>query len=274
MPFSTQDIIARVRIELGDTGAPFSNTFLGTGMVSTFDFTDFNVWNVTVTWIHNQNPIVMTEGTDYTLNTQEGRIFLMGVSAPLPQGDTLVVSGQAGGMFSDDELTGFINDAVLQHVNGRTVKTRFKDSNGFVKYTTVPMDLSNLPDIEGTLVAQKATIDALWALATDASTDIDISSADGTTVPRSQRYQQIREQIDGMTARYFQLCAMLNVGLNAIEMSKIRRVSRTTNRLVPIFEDREYDDYELPRRQLPPIDHRDEDESNLQSPIFGGMWGL
>lgn len=272
--FTTQDIINRVRIELGDTGAPFSDTFLGTGGLSTYDLTDFNIWNETVTWIKNQVPVVLVKGTDYAMNYQEGRIFLTGLPAPLPQGDTLVVSGQASGMFSDEELAVFINDAVRQHVNGRRVETRFKDSNGFIKYVLVPMDLSNLPDIEGTLVAVRATVDALWALATDASTDIDISSADGTTVPRSQRYQQLREQIDGMTARYNQLCAMLNIGLNAIEMSKIRRVSRTTNRLVPIFEDREYDDYELPRRQLPPIDHREEDESNLSSPILGGMWGL
>lgn len=271
---TNQDILNRVRIELGDTGAPFSDTFLGTGMVSTYDLTDFNIWNVTITWIKNQSPILLQANTDYFINSQEGRIFLLGAAAPLPQGDTLVVSGQAGGMFSDEELTDFINDAVLQHCNQRTVKTRFKDSNGFLKYVTVPMDLTNLPDMENTLVALRATIDALWALATDASTDIDISSADGTTVPRSQRYQQLREQIDGMTARYNQLCAMLNVGLNAIEMSKIRRVSRTTNRLVPIFEDREYDDYDYPRRQLPPINARDEDESNLQSPIYGGLWGL
>lgn len=274
MAFTMQDIINRVRIELGDTGAPFSDTFLGTGMISTFDLTEFNIWNETVTWIRNQSPVILTKNTDYTMNYQEGRIFLIGASSPLPQGDTLVISGQASGMFSDEELEDFINDAVLQHTNGRTIKTRFKDSNGFIKYAIVPIDLSNLPDIEGTLVALRATIDALWALATDASTDIDISSADGTTVPRSQRYQQLREQIEGMTERYQQLCAMLNIGLNRIEMSKIRRVSKTTNRLVPIFEDREYDDYEFPRRQLPPIDTRDEDESNLSSPIFGGMWGL
>lgn len=274
MAFTMQDIINRVRIELGDTGAPFSDTFLGTGMISTFDLTEFNIWNETVTWIRNQSPVILTKNTDYTMNYQEGRIFLIGASSPLPQGDTLVISGQASGMFSDEELEDFINDAVLQHTNGRTIKTRFKDSNGFIKYAIVPIDLSNLPDIEGTLVALRATIDALWALATDASTDIDISSADGTTVPRSQRYQQLREQIEGMTERYQQLCAMLNIGLNRIEMSKIRRVSKTTNRLVPIFEDREYDDYDLPRRQLPPIDARDEDSSNLQSPIFGGMWGL
>lgn len=274
MPFTTQNMINRVRSELGDTGAPFSDTFLGTGMISTYDLTDFNIWNETVTWIRNQSPVVLVNGTDYAMNYQEGRIFLTGAPAPLPQGDTIVISGYSGGMFSDDELTAFINDAVLQHANGRTVKTRFKDSNGFIKYVAVPMDLSNLPEIEGTLVALRATIDALWALATDASTDIDISSADGTTVPRHQRYQQLRDQIDAMTARYNQLCAMLNVGLNRIEMSKIRRVSKTTNRLVPIFEDREYDDYDLPRRQLPPIDTRDEDSSNLSSPIFGGMWGL
>lgn len=271
---TNQDIINRVRIELGDTGAPFSNTFLGTGMVSTYDLTDFNVWNITITWIHNQSPIVLNVNTDYTLNAQEGRIFLQGASSPLPQGDTLVVSGFAGGMFSDDELTDFINDAVTQHTNGRYVETRYKDSNGFIKYARVPMDLSNLPPIEDTLVAIRASIDALWAMANDAATDIDIISADGTTVPRSQRYKQIREQIDGQTDRYNHLCAMLNVGLDRIEISKIRRVSKTTNRLVPIFEDREYDDYELPRRQLPPIDIRDEDESNLQSPIFGGQWGL
>lgn len=274
MGFTTEDIINRVRVELGDTGQPFSDTFLGTGGISTYDLTDFNIYNETITWIHNQSPILLVKNTDYSMNYQEGRIYLSGPSSPLPQGDTLVVSGLANGMFSDYELSQFVNDAVLQHINGRTVKTRFKDNNGFIKYVTIPMGLDNLPDIEGVLVALRACIDALWALATDASTDIDISSADGTTVPRGQRYQQLREQIDGSTARYNQLCAMLNVGLNAIEMSKIRRVSLTTGRLVPIFEDREYDDYELPRRQLPPINARDEDESNLSSPIFGGMWGL
>lgn len=274
MALNMQDVISRVRIELGDTGAPFSDSFLGTGLVSQFDLTEFNVWNVNATWIQNQTPVLLTANTDYVLNTQEGRIFLIGPSAPLPQGDNLIVSGFAGGMFSDDELQMFVNDAVLQHTLGRTVKTRFRDSSGFIRYVNNPMDLSNLPEVEGVLIALRASVEALWALATDAATDIDISSADGTTVPRSQRYRQLREQIDGMTDRYNQLCNMLNVGLNRIEMSKIRRVSKTTNRLVPIFADREYDDYELPTRQLPPIDIQSPDDSNIPSPIFGGMWGL
>lgn len=274
MALTTQNIIDRVRLELGDTGAPFSDTFLGTGLVSNYDLTDFNVWQVNAVWIKNQVATPLTANTDYTLNSQEGRIFLIGAPNPLPQGDTLIVSGFAGGMFSDQELEVFVNDAVLQHTAGRSIKQRFRDSFGFIRYSEVPMDLSNLPDIEGTLVAMRATIDALWALATDASTDIDISSADGTTVPRSERYRQLRQQIDGMTERYNQLCAMLNVGLNRIEVGRIRRVSDTTNRLVPIFRDREYDDYRLPERQLPPIDDDNPDTSNIPSPIFGGMWGL
>jgi hypothetical protein len=274
MTLTTQDVISRVRVELGDTGAPFSDMFLGTGLVSQFDLTDFNVWNVNVTWVKNQVPQLLVPNTDYVLNTQEGRIFLIGAPSPLPQGDNLIVSGFAGGMFSDEELTMFIDDAVLQHTLGRTQKTRFKDSNGFVRYIEVPLGLDNLPEVEGVLISLRASIEALWALATDASTDIDISSADGTTVPRSERYRQLRQQIDGMTDRYNQLCNMLNVGLNRIEMSKIRRVSRTTNRLVPIFKDREYDDYTYPQRQLPPIDAQNPDTSNIPSPIYGGMWGL
>lgn len=274
MALTTNDVIARVRVELGDTGAPFSDSFLGTGLVSQFDLTEFNVWNVNAVWIKNQQPVLLQANTDYTLNSQEGRIFLIGAPSPLPQGDQLIVSGFSGGMFSDDELGMFVNDALLQHTMGRTVKTRFRDSSGFIRYVNNPMDLSNLPAVEGTLVAIRASVEALWALATDAATDIDISSADGTTVPRSQRYRQLRQQIDGLTDRYNQLCNMLNVGLNRIEMSKIRRVSKTTNRLVPIFADREYDDYELPTRQLPPIDIQNPDDSNIPSPIFGGMWGL
>lgn len=274
MVFTAQEVIKRIRIELGDTGAPFSDSFLGTGIVSTYDLTDFNTWNIVATWIRNQQPVLLLEGTDYSMNNQEGRIFLYGNPSPLPQGDILVVSGQAGGLFSDEELGIFVNDAILQHTNGRTVTTRFKDSNGFIRFVEVPMELSNIPEIERTLVALRATIEALWALATDASTDIDIASADGTTVPRTERYRQLREQIDAVTERYNHLCAMLNVGLDRIEMSKIRRVSRTTNRLVPIFEDREYDDYNYPRRQLPDIDTRDEDKSSISSPIYSGYWGL
>ena len=268
------DVIKRVRIELGDTGAPFSDSFTGTGTLTMYDLTEFNIWDVSATWVRDLVPVTLVADVDYSLNTQEGRIYLLPPVGALPQGDKLIVSGKSGGLFSDDELAMFVNDSVLQHTKGREIQERYKDSNGFIKYHHVPVTLSNLPDIEGSLLAYRATIEALWALATDASTDVDISSADGTTVPRSQRYRQLRQQIDGLTERYNDLCAQLNVGLNRLEVGKLRRVSRMTGRLVPVFASREYDDYDLPRREITPVDVHNEDDSAVPSPAFGGWWGI
>lgn len=269
---TTADILNRVRIELGDMGSPFSDSFLGTGTLTMYDLTDFNVWDVTVTWIKDLTPQLLVEGTDYLLNAQEGRIFLLSTVGALPQGDRLIVQGKAGGIFSDEELTMFINDAVLQHTHGEETSSRYKDSSGFIRFDHTAVTLANLPPVENSLISWRATIEALWVLATDAATDIDISSADGTTVPRSQRYRQLRQQIDGLTERYNDLSAQLNVGLNRIEVGKLRRVSRRTERYIPIFVSREYDDYELPRRELPPIDVNNEDKSGVASPVFGGYW--
>jgi len=268
------DVIKRVRIELGDTGAPFSDSFLGTGTLTMYDLTEFNVWDVSATWLKDQMPVPLVADTDYSLNNQEGRIYLLPAVGPLPQGDRLIVTGKAGGLFSDDELEMFINDAVLQHTKGRETVERYRSTEGFIRYLETPITLDNLPAVEGVLVALRATVEALWALATDASTDIDISSADGTTVPRTQRYRQLRQQIDGLTERYNDLCAQLNVGLNRMEVGKLRRVSRMTGRLVPVFASREYDDYDLPRREVTPVDVHNEDTSGVQSPAFGGWWGI
>lgn len=274
MAVQMADVIKRVRIELGDTGAPFSDSFLGTGTLTMYDLTEFNVWDVSATWIKDQMPVPLVADTDYSLNTQEGRIYLLPPVGALPQGDRLIVTGKSGGLFSDDELEMFVNDAVLQHTKGRETVERYRSTEGFIRYLETPITLDNLPAVEGVLVALRATVEALWALATDASTDIDISSADGTTVPRTQRYRQLRQQIDGLTERYNDLCAQLNVGLNRMEVGKLRRVSRMSGRLVPVFASREYDDYDLPRREVTPVDVHNEDDSGVQSPAFGGWWGI
>jgi len=57
-------------------------------------------------------------------------------------------------------------------------------------------------------------------------------------------------------------------------MFQLRRISRTTNRLVPIFQSREYDDTSRPERLLPPIDGDEyDDESGIPSPLYPGTWG-
>jgi hypothetical protein len=158
-------------------------------------------------------------------------------------------------------------------VYGRTIQTRYRDSFNFIRYTDDPITLATLPPVEEPLLAYLAVINVLWTLATDAASDASISTAEGTSVDRAGRYRQLMEHIDSIQSRYNALAAQLNVGLARIEQFTLRRVSRTTNRLVPIFKEREYDDGAHPQRLIPPIDEPDLDESGIPSPYMPGVWG-
>jgi hypothetical protein len=274
-------LIRRIRSEVGDYGAPFLDTFLGGDELSSYDLSETNVGNATVTVTSGTPPIgaLLVPGTDYVLDQEEGRIILVNpFYSPLHHGQNLRVEGKTQGMFTDSDLSVYISDALNQHTYGRTIRRRYRDQHGFILYDEQPITLDTLPAVEEPLVAYLASINVLWSLATDAATDIDIVTSEGTVVRRSERYQQLMEHIgtatSGLTGRYNQLCEQLNVGLSRIEMFTLRRVSRTTNRLVPVFRDREYDDTALPQRLLPPVDGVEyEDDSGIPSSAFPGVWG-
>jgi hypothetical protein len=204
----------------------------------------------------------------YTLDSVSGKIT---TNTPIPNNSTFMVSGQAWGMFTDLELNNIIYDAARKHCQGQTITQRYRTADhGFIDYRDTPKDLGNLPKQEEDLVVKLADIECLWVLATDSVTDVNLQTAEGTVVDRSSRYQQIMEHITALTAWYNDMCAQWNVGMQRIESLTVRRVSRTTGRLVPVFRDREYDDHRYPQRELPQIDRRDEDTSGVPSPIWNG----
>jgi hypothetical protein len=268
---TTADLRTRVRNELGDRLQPFRDTIRGVGDVSQYELSANNVTGLEVIQITGTTQTPLSTPADYTVDSVDG---ILDLATALPLDSLLLVSGSSYGLFADDELDTYINDALLHHTQGRTVATRYMDANGFVRYDEVPVDLSTLPDVEESLVAMLASIECLWKLATDASTDINVETSDGTHVDRGQRFAQIQTQIAAATDRYQTLCEKLGVGLYSIEVTNLRRVSRTTNRLVPLYREREYDDYSLPQRILPPIGpgHQNDDESGLPSQTWGGWW--
>lgn len=274
-------IIKRIRNEVGDFASPFLDVFLGGDELRSYDLSQVNVSSVVATVTTSAPPsmTILIEDTDYVLDVSEGRIVLLNpVFSPLHHGQTLTVKGVGDGMFTDEDLELYIDDAMNQHTYGRGCTNRYQDDDGFIRYYTEPYTLDTLPVVEDPLVAYLASLNILWTLATDAATDIDISTAEGTFVPRTQRYRQLMEHIGtattGLQGRYNQLAQQLNVGLSAVEMFTLRRVSRTTNRLVPIFKEREYDDTDLPVRLLPPIaGDTYADTSGLPSPLLPGVYG-
>lgn len=225
------DLLSRVRLELGDMQKQFS--FSATGDGATKKFT-LNAKPVELTNLYvtvNGSPIAYPAG--YSLEQNTG--VLTFVVAP-GSGQSIVVQGTANRYFLDSDLCTFINTAVTQHTHNRT------DSYGSA------VTIASIPAVEEYPVAILATIEALWALATDASFDIDINAPDGVMIPRSERYRQLTQTIQARWEQYKQLCSALNIGLWRLEMGILRRVSRTTNKLVPVYVTQEIDDARKPER--------------------------
>lgn len=261
----------RVRMELGDRAEQFQSQMPGDGTTVTFDLPVglLSVTGLRVYKIEDNLLTTLTSPADYIMDFTYGTITLTSI---LPEESTLFVEGQNWTLFSDAEIDILVKDAVAFHCHNATIAERYKDDHGFIKYRSSEKDLANLPEIEEPLIAILATIEALWALTNDGSTDIDILSAEGTNVPRGQRYAQMRSQIEALTDKYKTYAAQLNVGLFRVEVSTLRRRSLTTGRLVPVFADREYDDASLPQRLLPEINAPDKDESGIPSPVYGAYW--
>lgn len=271
---AVSDISGRIRSELGDTLEPFRTSVRGDGVQEDFVLINRNVSPTSVS-VFEINPdgtirdLVVT--TDYTLDAADGDIHF--VVPPAPD-STIIVEGSSYGLFSDAELSNFVNDAVAQHCMDRMVTTRYRDGHGFITYDRVKMNIDNLPDSEVGLVGLLATIQTLWAMATDASTDINVQTSEGTVIPRGQRHSQLLTQIAALMDWYERLSLAMGVGIFAPEVFNLRRISRSTGRLIPLFMDREYDEHGLPTRLVPPVQDRDADPDGPVSPWWSGPGGF
>ena len=225
------DLTSRVRLELGDLPKQFSLTFTGNGVLKDFTLGVRPIDIASLAVSVNGSPTAYPSG--YTVEEDAGVIHF--ATAPATNA-TILVTGISFRYFTDEDICTFVNTAVTQHTHNRT--------NGLGSQMTIGL----IPPVEEYPLAILATIEALWALATDASFDINISAPDGVMIPRSARYQQLTQIIENRWEQYKQLCSALNIGLWRIEMGILRRVSRTTNKLIPIYMSQEIDDSRKPER--------------------------
>lgn len=230
---SLSQIVSRVRLELADLPEAFVETFRGDGTST--------VWNLAHYPLDASSLAVSVDGANvvYTVDERSGRLTLAG-SAPA-EGASITVTGRHFRYFTDADMSLYVQSAVDQHLLNRL------DDYGRA------LDLTRLPAVEEYAVALLATIQALWALATDSSFDIDISAPDGVSIPRSERFRQLMEIIASRQAQYEQLCEAMNIGLYRIEVFSLRRISKKTGRYVPIYQPQEIDDYSPPTRVHLPL---------------------
>jgi hypothetical protein len=266
------ELIARVRFEIGDTRQLFRSTGVGDGETVLFDLPrqEIDPSTVSAEVISGADVTALEAGTGFTLYPDEGKIAL---AEPAPLNSTLLVTGHSWAMFSDDDLYRITVDSLLQHTYGQETEERYRDMHGFISFRETPKMLQFLPAIEEPLVVMLTVINVFWSLANDAATDANVQTAEGTSVDRTTRYEHLMGQIQALTQRYTDYCAQLNVGLYRWETLQLRRSSRTTGRLVPLFRPREYDDHRWPVREIPAVDHRNDDVSGVPSPLWTPNWG-
>ena len=225
------DLVSRVRLELGDAAKQFTYSGTGDGVTKAFYL---NTKPVELTNLYvTVNGVAKAYPADYSLEGDQGIIHFTVAPA---NAVVITVEGTATRYFLDTDICGFVNTAVTQHTHNRT------DAYGSA------VTIASIPAVEEYPVAILATIEALWALATDAAFDINITAPDGVVIPRAQRYAQLTGIITQRWEQYKQLCSALNIGLWRLEIGILRRVSRTTNKLVPVYMSQEIDDSRKPER--------------------------
>lgn len=224
------DLVSRVRMELGDLPKEFSAVATGDGVRKNFDIKQRPIDPTTLVVKVNGTPIAQPTG--YTVEEQHGVIHF--VTAPASNA-AITVTGTTYRYFVNTDIEKFVVTAVGQHTFNRT------DSYGS------SITIAKLPIVEEYPLVILSTIEALWTLATDSAFDINIM-ADGVSIPRDQRYSQLTNMIQQRWEQYKQLSSALNIGLWKIEMGTLRRISRITNKLVPVYMPQEIDDARRPER--------------------------
>lgn len=231
-------LVDRVRMELGDQGRSFVWTATGSGT---------NRYEMPYSPVLGSTLAIFVDGTDVSdyVTVEEHSGVITFDTAPTdytPAVDaSITVQGTYFRFFTDYELESITDAAVKEHLYNRT--------DSFGRALTV----HNLPVVEEYPAALLATHHALYTLATDAAFDIDIQTPDGVSIPRSERYRQLMEMIRGRKEQYDTLCQALNIGLTRIETFTFRRISKTTNRYVPVYRPMEVDDLGQPERIYLPI---------------------
>lgn len=178
-------------------------------------------------------PTVLSSN-QYTLDSRNG---LMRLATTPPSGTTLMLEGYHYEWLVPQDLEFYSTMAINLHMHN------------------MDTDLANiLPAVED-VIGISALVEALWGLVTEFSRDIDVMTSESIHIPASQRFRMVESLLQFWMAEYEKRAKALNIGLNRIEVFNLRRVSRTTNRLVPVYKATEVGDFGPLERLWIPVDN-------------------
>jgi hypothetical protein len=119
---------------------------------------------------------------------------------------------------------------------------------------TINLSVEQLADVVINAIGIASICECLWALMTEYSRDIDVITSESVHIPASQRFRMVQGLLAQWEKEYERHAANLNIGFDRLEVMNLRRVSRTTNRLVPLYKQKELGDFSPMERLWPEID--------------------
>jgi hypothetical protein len=216
-----QHTIELARNYLRDFPKFFQTTFDGLGR--TFELGNLNVDAETL-WIATVVGSTVTELTtaQYSLDARNGILRL----ASTPAANTKIM------------VEGYYYEWLLPS----DLQFYCERSINFHKPTiNIPLEQASPAVLD--VVGLGALVEALQALMTEYARDIDVMTSESIHIPGSQRFRMLQNLIQQWEIEYRKHANNLNIGPERIEQFSLRRTSRTTNRLVPLYKSKELGDY-------------------------------
>lgn len=189
----------------------------------TYELGQINIDPTTV-WIATTSGASATPltSTDYTLDHRNGVLRLANTPSPNTQ---LLVEGYYYEWILPEDLQFYSERSINFHK------------------PTVRVPLENASPAVLDVVGLGALVEALQALMTEFARDIDVQTSESIHIPASQRYNRLQDLCRQWETEYRKHANNLNIGPERIDQFSLRRVSRTTNRLVPLYVAKEVGDY-------------------------------
>ncbi len=181
-------------------------------------------------------PIEITANTSasayYSLDSRNG---ILRLNTTLPANSKLLIEGYYYEWVLPSDLDFYAVHAIEQHVYN------------------LDLPLESMSAIVIDTIGMSCVVEALWGLLTEYSRDIDVTTSESVHIPASQRFRMVQSLLEYWSKAYERQAKALNIGLERIEIMNLRRVSRSTNRYVPIYKPKELGEYGPIERLFPEI---------------------
>ena len=201
--------------------------------------------------VYSSNTPTELAASAFSLDARNG---IMRLTSTPAANSRLMIEGYYYEWVLPDDLAYYAHHAIEEHVYNLSIP------------------LENMSDIVINTIGLATVVKALWALLGEYSRDIDVMTSESVHIPGSQRFRMVQGLLEYWQREYENQARALNIGISRIEVLNLSRVSRTTNRYIPIYIAREIGDYGPTKRVFPERDRGtidiEDQEDNIRDEVF------